>query len=76
MNVAGAKTLYPQDVQPPSLAGINWVSVTLTRTPAAYDNGNQPHVNLYEAAKTPSATSRSAITRRAGPTVARTPSQE
>jgi len=21
--------------------------------PAAYDNGNQPHVNLYEAAKTP-----------------------
>ena len=50
VNVAGAKTLYPRDVQPPSIAGINWVPVRLTRTPAPYDNGNQPHVNLYEAA--------------------------
>ena len=55
VNVAGAKTLYPQDAPPPAVAGINWVSVTLTlnRTPAPYDNGNQPHVNLYEAARAP-----------------------
>jgi quercetin dioxygenase-like cupin family protein len=53
VNIAGAKTLFPQDLQPPALPGIKWVSVPLNRTPAAYENGNQPHVNLYEAAKAP-----------------------
>lgn len=54
VNIADAKTLFPQDVQPPQAApGMRWVSVGMTRSPAAYENGNQPHVNLYEAAKAP-----------------------
>jgi quercetin dioxygenase-like cupin family protein len=53
VNIGGAKTLHPHDVEPPAAPGIKWVSVTLDRTPAAYDNGNQPHVNLHEAAKAP-----------------------
>lgn len=54
VNVSGAKSLYPRDVQPPMLPGITWLPVTLAnRIPGAYDNGNRPHLNLYEAAKAP-----------------------
>jgi predicted amidohydrolase YtcJ/quercetin dioxygenase-like cupin family protein len=53
VNIAGAKTLYPEDVKPPSVPGTKWLSVALDRTPAPYDDGNKPHVNLYEAAKAP-----------------------
>ena len=51
VNIANAKTLFPQDAQPPAAAGTRWLAVTMNRTPAPYENGNQPHVNLYEAAK-------------------------
>lgn len=53
VNVAGAKTLYPQDVAPPApAAGSAWMQVRLNRTPARYDEFNQPHVNIHaEAAK-------------------------
>ncbi len=51
VNVADAKTLYPQDVQPPSIAGFKFVPIPLNRNPAPYENGNRPHTNLYEAAK-------------------------
>jgi len=40
------KTLYPPECAAPALAGINWVSITLNRTPAPYDNGNQPQSSL------------------------------
>jgi quercetin dioxygenase-like cupin family protein len=56
VNISDAKTLFLQDAQPPALPGINWLRVTLDRRPAAYENGSQPHVNLFEAAKAPNYT--------------------
>jgi mannose-6-phosphate isomerase-like protein (cupin superfamily) len=53
VNIARAKTLYPQEVQPPKTAGLNWILVNLNRKPGPYDNGNQPHINLNELAKAP-----------------------
>jgi quercetin dioxygenase-like cupin family protein len=51
VNVARAKTLYPGDVDPGAAPdGTAWVSVTLNRTPAQYDQFNQPHLNIHEAA--------------------------
>jgi quercetin dioxygenase-like cupin family protein len=51
VNVAKAKTLYPQDVfQPAAPPGNAWVPVTINRTPGRYDEFNQPHLNIYEAA--------------------------
>jgi mannose-6-phosphate isomerase-like protein (cupin superfamily) len=53
VNIAKAKTLYPRDVEPPAIPGIDWIPVVLNRKPGPYDNGNQPHINLYELAKAP-----------------------
>lgn len=51
VNVARAKTLFPQDTPPPpAAAGSTWVPATLNRTPGRYDEFNQPHVNIHEAA--------------------------
>ena len=51
LNVAGAKTLYPEDVAtPPADSGQAWMKVRLNRTPGRYDEFNQPHVNIHEAA--------------------------
>jgi quercetin dioxygenase-like cupin family protein len=51
VNVARAKTLYPQSEQPPTAAaGTSWVPVTINRTPSRYDEFNQPHLNIHEAA--------------------------
>src|SRR5688500_5670299 len=51
VNVAGAKTLYPQDVEPPPPApGQQWMQVRLNRTPGRYDEFNQPHLNIHDAA--------------------------
>ncbi len=51
VNVARAKTLYPQSEQPPPPPpGMSWVPVTLNRTPGRYDEFNQPHLNIHEAA--------------------------
>ena len=51
VNVAGAKTLYPQDVKPPAAAaGTAWTEVRINRTPGRYDEFNQPHLNIHEAA--------------------------
>jgi quercetin dioxygenase-like cupin family protein len=50
VNVHDAKTLYPTGGGPPApVAGVNWVQARYTRRPAAYENGNLPHVNLHEA---------------------------
>lgn len=53
VNVARARTLFPQDTPPPpAAAGTAWVPVTLNRTPGRYDEFNQPHLNIHdEAAK-------------------------
>src|SRR5207249_7581685 len=32
-------------------SGVDFISVTLRRKAAPYDNGNKPHINLYELAK-------------------------
>jgi quercetin dioxygenase-like cupin family protein len=55
VNVAHAKTLFPRegDAAPPPTApppGTAWVPVTINRTPSQYDQYNQPHVNIHEAA--------------------------
>ncbi len=51
LNVAGAKTVYPEDVAPPPPApGQQWMQVRLNRTPGRYDEFNQPHLNIHEAA--------------------------
>jgi quercetin dioxygenase-like cupin family protein len=53
VNIAKAKTLYPQEAQPPKTPDMDWILVKLNRKPGPYDHGNQPHINLYELAKTP-----------------------
>jgi mannose-6-phosphate isomerase-like protein (cupin superfamily) len=53
VNIAKAKTLYPKEVKPPEVAGMQWIPAKLNRRPAPYDRGNQPHINLYELYKTP-----------------------
>lgn len=51
VNVAGAKTMFPQETAPPApVAGTAWVPVTINRTPGRYDEFNQPHLNIHEAA--------------------------
>src|SRR5687767_2398182 len=51
VNVARAKTLYPQDVEPPPAAtGAAWIPVMVNRRPAVYDEFNQPHLNIHDAA--------------------------
>ena len=51
VNVAGAKTLYPEEVERPAApAGTIWTPVRINRTPARYDEFNQPHLNIHEAA--------------------------
>ena len=51
VNVAGAKTLYPQEGDPPPpSADTKWLPITINRTPARYDEFNQPHLNIHEAA--------------------------
>ncbi|MGQ0734774.1 MAG: cupin domain-containing protein [Acidobacteriota bacterium] len=55
LNVAGAKTLYPHEVEPPPPPpGSAWTHVTINRRPAVYDEFNQPHLNIHaEAAANP-----------------------
>lgn len=51
VNVAGAKTIYPLDEKPPTPpAGTEWTPVRINRTPGRYDEFNQPHLNIHEAA--------------------------
>lgn len=51
VNVAGAKTMYPQEAALPTpVAGTAWVPVTINRAPGRYDEFNQPHLNVHEAA--------------------------
>jgi len=53
VNVAGVTTSYLADTAPPAApAGTTWVPATINRTPAHYDEFNQPHLNIHaEAAR-------------------------
>jgi mannose-6-phosphate isomerase-like protein (cupin superfamily) len=51
VNIAKAKTMYPQDVTPPRTPGVEWIPVTLGRKPQPYGYDNKPHINLYELQK-------------------------
>jgi quercetin dioxygenase-like cupin family protein len=51
VNVAGAKTMYPDEVERPSPpSGTAWTAVRINRTPGRYDEFNQPHLNIHDAA--------------------------
>src|SRR4051812_43849308 len=54
VNVAHAKRVFPRDGgEPPAQAapaGTAWVAATLNRTAGQYDQFNQPHLNIHEAA--------------------------
>lgn len=51
VNVAKAKTLYPRDVDPPPAPdGMRWMEVTINRLGGQYDQFNQPHLNIHDAA--------------------------
>jgi quercetin dioxygenase-like cupin family protein len=51
LNVAGAKTIYPQDAALPAAPpGTAWTQVRINRSPGRYDEFNQPHLNIHEAA--------------------------
>ncbi len=61
LNVAGAKTYFAAEgATPPAQApppGAAWLTTTINRTPARYDEFNQPHVNIHaEGAKNPTYT--------------------
>ena len=53
VDIAHAKTMYPQDVSPPKLDGFEFIPVVLNRKPQPYGYTNVPHINLYELAKRP-----------------------
>jgi quercetin dioxygenase-like cupin family protein len=52
VNVTRAKTLFVQSeapaLQPP--AGMSWMTVNVNRNPGRYDEFNQPHLNIHDAA--------------------------
>ncbi len=51
VNIAKAHTLYPKDVQPPKMAGLEWIPVVLGRKPMGYNLTNKAHINYYELTK-------------------------
>ena len=53
VGIANAHTLYPGDIDPPSIPGTDFIKVKLNRKPGPWDNGNKPHINLHEMAKDP-----------------------
>ena len=51
VNVAGAKTLFPDDAERPvAPQGTAWTQVRINRNPGRYDEFNQPHLNVHQAA--------------------------
>lgn len=51
VNIARAKTLYAQSVQPPELPGFHWMKVRMARRPSVYENGNRPIVTFDQLAE-------------------------
>jgi quercetin dioxygenase-like cupin family protein len=51
VNVTGAKTLFADAAERPAPpAGTEWTQVRINRTPGRYDEFNQPHLNIHDAA--------------------------
>lgn len=51
-NIARAKTLYPRDVEPPKLPGMDWMPVRfMNRLAGAYGRNNKAHTTFDELAK-------------------------
>jgi mannose-6-phosphate isomerase-like protein (cupin superfamily) len=50
-NIAGARTLYPQQSDAPKLPGYDWMKVSFTRHPARWEQDNKPIVTFEELAK-------------------------
>ena len=51
VNVAGARTMFPDTVaRPAPPPGTAWTQVRINRQPGRYDEFNQPHLNIHEAA--------------------------
>jgi quercetin dioxygenase-like cupin family protein len=51
LNVSGAKTVYPRDAEAPAAPpGMAWTEARINRSPGRYDEFNQPHLNIHEAA--------------------------
>ena len=52
LNVSGAKTVFTRDAAPasPPPAGMMWTEARINRTPGRYDEFNQPHLNIHDAA--------------------------
>ena len=51
LNVSGAKLAFPRDSEPSNPPpGMVWIESRINRTPGRYDEFNQPHLNIHEAA--------------------------
>jgi hypothetical protein len=48
VNIAGAKTFYPNDVEPPKIPGITWLPARVTRNPGDYEASNVPHLRFSD----------------------------
>jgi mannose-6-phosphate isomerase-like protein (cupin superfamily) len=51
VNIAGAKTLYAKDAEPPKMPGIDWLPVRVARRPSVYDRGNEPYKTFDQLAE-------------------------
>jgi mannose-6-phosphate isomerase-like protein (cupin superfamily) len=51
VNIAGAKTLYAQNVEPPKLPGFDFIRVRTPRKPGSWDRGNRPYRTFEELAE-------------------------
>jgi mannose-6-phosphate isomerase-like protein (cupin superfamily) len=47
VNIGDAKTMYPIDVQPPAVEGINFVKVRISGK-GKYDQGNKPYIDFNQ----------------------------
>jgi mannose-6-phosphate isomerase-like protein (cupin superfamily) len=50
VNIAHARTLYPEDEKPPAIPGFDWLLVRLPQPQGAYDHGNKPYLIFDEIA--------------------------
>ena len=48
-NIAGARLMYPADVKPPIVDGINWIKATIASR-GTWDQGNRPYLDFNKVA--------------------------
>jgi mannose-6-phosphate isomerase-like protein (cupin superfamily) len=49
VNIAGARLMYPADVKPPIVDGINWIKATIASR-GTWDQGNRPYLDFNKVA--------------------------